>query len=301
MLRELTLTGPLSYGPDVLLIIDPIDGTDHHHDAPLLAAALAARGLDVEIANLADCFPVIGDGPLQVLWRGAPVLPRIVVNRVSEDSWPSASRVIEAFIGLTKVVNAAGLPVAADKWSTAQALAAHGIAQIPTRYVPANGLMRGWPQTDAGRRIGFRGFVAKSPFGAGGRHVYMLEAEEVAREPMLTQPYAFLPADLHRVLIVDGEPVLDQFRLPDNPLLPGNIMAGAEHGSREMHPAVAAIARTTARALGLTTVAGLDIPLFGDRAAVLEVNACPGLMSAQADLRTVNLFEMLAAAIHRQL
>jgi ribosomal protein S6--L-glutamate ligase len=267
-----------------------------------LARALRDRGAEVLAAPL-HCLQMELEGASAIVRLGGVQLDAdVVVNRVSENDFCSCEPILIALAERMVVVNApAPAAVAADKWRTQVVLAQAGVSTVPTTFSPTSAMLREYPPTSEGRCAGYAGWVAKSPWGAGGRSVRYLQASEEASEATLTQPFAAAGHNGIRVLVLQGRAVCAIRRLPkrESESAPSvdNIEAGGEPDPVSLTRELASLAEGAVRAIVGLTVAAVDIVTLEHREAVLEVNGSPGLDGLQRAHPELDIWGLYAGAV----
>jgi carbamoyl-phosphate synthase large subunit len=225
-----------------------------------------------------------------------PALTELMARERIAWLFPTVSEELVTVAELAPTLRAQGIavfipPLAAtrlchDKWDTARALGAHGLA------VPKSAL--GDPDNSAVRALGFP-LVSRPRVGRGGRGVVVHDAPGTA--PAVADPLwqEFLPGSEYDVLLV-RDPRAPHALLMQQVFEKTGLKDGRVGNAVDVRPVecedVARLAAEVAVALDLRGPADLDIRRGADGVArLLEINARIGAHA----LRAPRLFDVLAA------
>jgi carbamoyl-phosphate synthase large subunit len=264
-------------------------------------SALRARGfwtlgVDMsDVANEADAFVRV---PAALDPAYPDVLRRLV--RAHGITWlfPTVAEELVVVAELAPALRAQGVAVfistpgmariCQDKWETAQALRAHGLA------VPASAV--GDTDEAAVRVLGFP-VVSRPRVGRGGRGVVVHDGPGVAPGAANVIWQEFMPGTEYDVLFVrhpDPPHAVVMMQVFEKTVLKDGRVGNALEVKPVEVPDVAWLAEAAARALGLTGPLDMDIRRGRDgRARVLEINARIGAHALKAPA----VFDVLVALV----
>lgn len=264
----------------------------------LKARGLVTLGADMNlVAHAADDFVRLP----AALDPGYPeALRRVIRERRIDWLFPTVAEELPVVAELAPVFRREGVAVfisdaeavriCHDKWETAQALRARGIA------VPASAI--GAPDDPAVRALGFP-VLTRPRVGRGGRGVVVHDAPGIA--PAVPDPIwqEFLPGVEYDVLFVrhpDAPHRMLMMQVFEKVALKDGRVGNALEIKPVPAPDVAALAEAAARALALTGPIDMDIRRErAGRPRVLEINARIGAHALSAP----EVFDVLVALLRQ--
>ncbi|MDD9900244.1 MAG: 30S ribosomal protein S6--L-glutamate ligase [Alphaproteobacteria bacterium] len=251
-----------------------------------LKEAADARGHELRIINLTECFVNISPEDPSVHYRGGEVIADLdaVIPRIEPSITFFGTAVLRQFelLGVFPLNNSLAVLRARDKLRSLQILAKHGIPLPTTGFAHS-------PQDsqDVIKSVGGAPLIVKLVEGTEGVGVVLAETESAATSVI----GAFKQLDANilvqefikessgrdvRCFVIGGKVVAAMERIAQKGEFRANFHLGADVQPVKITPEERAMAVASAKALGLD-VAGVDI-LRSDRGPlVLEINSSPGL------------------------
>ena len=246
-----------------------------------LAEACEAAGRTAEMLDPLALAPSVGSAELE-LPECDVLIPRVVT--VVLDHSLAVIRAYEA-AGVPALTRAAAAALAASKFATLQSLERVGL-RVPRSCLPRT--------PEALRRfvdgVGGPPVILKMSEGYGGTEVMRANSLDEAdalltvflnlRQSVVVQEVFGVPGRDVRVLVVDGECIAAVERIASEGEFRANVHVGGRCEPAELSAEERALSADAAAAVGLT-VAGVDLLRSDVGAAVMEVNACPGLKGVE--------------------
>lgn len=277
------------------------------HDA--LVAAGEAAGFRTELvapSRLSLHIDALGE---RVLLDGRVHRPDVVLPRGVNRPWPLLRQLFQVWQreGCVIIPSVEAADLCADKVTTTRALAAAGVAVLPTvAVVPGDGVV-----LDV--LTGHEPLLAKPARASKARGVQDFVSVEAAHESLrngralvagmvdhhVVQPLASGAGCDYRVVVASGRVVaVTQRRAPAGEFItnrPGSTVSDIAEPHRDL-PDVTAVAVAACEVLGLE-FGGVDVIVHHGQATVLEVNAWPGLA---AEIRGDELARSLLDVVGRR-
>lgn len=277
--------------------------TPDKHGVSRLVSEAPRRGLSVAVVHPESLDLVIGgSGTPGVVMDGADAeLPDFALVRLGAMVSYFSMAIVRQLesLGVVVINTSDAMLMAADKFTSQQLLARHG---VPT---PRTVLLKSSHEVDTvARELGFP-LVVKTVRGTLGRGVTLCRDEESLRSLLDMMRCTGATSDLLlqelvspsvgkdlRVLVIDGRIVACMERYSEKGNFKANFTLGGSVRPHLVTPEIERLALRTAKLCGLD-IAGIDL-LFGPEGLlVCEANASPGFKGLELCFPDLNVPEVL--------